>query len=63
MRTNAQMQVCDENDEPIEGLYNIGVMVGDMYASTYSFCICGHNLSSTCTTFPYLLAQDFADMA
>lgn len=63
LRTNAQMQVCDENDEPIEGLYNIGVMVGDMYANTYNFCICGHNLSATCTTFPYLLAQDFADMA
>lgn len=63
LRTNADMQVCDENDEPIEGLYNIGVMVGDMYANTYNFCICGHNLSATCTTFPYLLAQDFADMA
>ena len=62
LRTNEDMQVCDENDEPIEGLYNIGVMVGDMYANTYNFAICGHNLSSTCTTFPYLLAQDFADM-
>jgi hypothetical protein len=63
LRTNEDMQVCDENDEPIEGLYNIGVMVGDMYANTYNFAICGHNLSATCTTFPYLLAQDFADMA
>ncbi len=63
LRTNANMQVCDENDEPIEGLYNIGVMVGDTYANTYNFCICGHNLSMNCTTFPYLLAQDFADMA
>lgn len=63
LRTNANMQVCNEADEPIEGLYNIGVMVGDTYASTYNFCICGHNLSMNCTTFPYLLAQDFADMA
>ena len=63
LRTNDHMQVCDENDQPIEGLYNIGVMVGDMYATTYNFCICGHNLSATCTTFPYLLAQEFADMA
>ncbi len=62
LRTNEHMQVCDADDQPIEGLYNIGVMVGDMYATTYNFCICGHNLSATCTTFPYLLAQEFADM-
>ena len=23
------MQVCDEQNEPIEGLYNLGIMVGD----------------------------------
>ena len=63
LRTNEHMQVCDADDKPIEGLYNIGVMVGDMYATTYNFCICGHNLSACCTTFPYLLAQEFADMA
>ena len=57
LRTNPEMQVCDENDQPIEGLYNIGIMVGDMYANTYNFAICGHNLSSTCNTFPYLLAE------
>lgn len=62
LRTNDDMQVCDENDEPIEGLYNIGVMVGDMFANCYNFAICGHSLSATCTTFPYLLAQDFANM-
>ena len=37
-------------------------MVGDCYANTYNFCICGHNLSMNCTTFPYMLAQDFANM-
>ncbi|WP_277071279.1 FAD-binding protein [Slackia exigua] len=62
LRTNVDMQVCDKDDKPIEGLYNVGVMVGDMYANTYNFCICGHNLSATCTTFPYLLAKDLADM-
>lgn len=61
LRTNADMQVCDENDAPIDGLYNVGVMVGDMYANCYNFAICGHNLSSTCNTFPYMLAKKLTD--
>lgn len=51
LRTNPDMQVCDEKDAPIDGLYNAGVMVGDMYANCYNFAICGHNLSSACNTF------------
>ena len=62
LRTDVNMRVCDAADQPIPGLYNIGVMVGDCYANTYNFCICGHNLSMNCTTFPYMLAQDFANM-
>ena len=27
------MEVCDENDQPIPGLFNVGAMVGDMYAN------------------------------
>ncbi len=61
LRTDEDMRVLDADDKPIEGLYNIGVMVGDMYATTYNFCICGHNLSATCTTFPYLLAKDLSE--
>ncbi|HBT95688.1 MAG TPA: hypothetical protein DEB24_06230 [Coriobacteriia bacterium] len=60
LRTNANMQVCDENDEPIEGLYNVGIMTGDMYGNIYNFSIPGHNLGACCNTFPYLLGKELA---
>ncbi len=42
LRTNVNMQVCDENDEPIPGLYNVGSMAGDLFADHYNFMIEGH---------------------
>jgi hypothetical protein len=60
LRTNADMQVLDENDNPIEGLYNVGIMTGDMYANCYNFSIPGHNLGATCNTFPYMLGKVLA---
>ena len=60
LRTNADMQVCDENDEPIEGLYNVGTMVGDMYSNLYTLLIPGFNLGGTCLTFGYLTGRAIA---
>lgn len=60
LRTSKNMEVCDENDQPIPGLYNVGVMVGDTYANIYNFSICGHNLGMNCITFPYLLGEELA---
>jgi len=60
LRTNVDMQVCEEDDTPIEGLYNIGIMVGDMYANCYNFSICGHNLGACCNTFSYMLGRELA---
>lgn len=60
LRTNRDMQVCQEDDTPIEGLYNIGIMVGDMYANCYNFSICGHNLGACCNTFSYMLGKELA---
>lgn len=60
LRTSVNMEVCDENDTPIEGLYNVGVMTGDMFGSQYSFDIPGHSLGATCITFGYLLGKDLA---
>jgi succinate dehydrogenase/fumarate reductase flavoprotein subunit len=60
LRTNEFMQVCEEDDTPIEGLYNIGVMVGDMYGYDYNFSIPGHGLGALCNTFPYLLGRELA---
>lgn len=61
LRTNENMQVCDAEDNPIEGLYNLGIMVGDSYANCYNFAICGHNLGMNCNTFAYLLGKDLAE--
>jgi succinate dehydrogenase/fumarate reductase flavoprotein subunit len=60
LRTNVDMQVCQEDDTPIEGLYNVGIMTGDMYANCYNFSIPGHNLGACCNTFPYLLGRELA---
>lgn len=60
LRTNANMQVCDENDEPLPGLYNVGTMVGDFYAGIYTFQLCGVNLGATCLTFGYLTGKYIA---
>ncbi len=58
-RTNHNMQICDENDEPIKGLYAAGTLIGDMYANCYNFRIAGHNYGC-CLTFGYLTGKYIA---
>jgi succinate dehydrogenase/fumarate reductase flavoprotein subunit len=60
LRTNARMQVCDGNDNPIPGLYNVGTMVGDFYAGLYTFQMEGLNYGATCVTFGYLTGKYIA---
>lgn len=60
LRTNEDNQVCAEDDSPIDGLYNVGIMTGDFYANSYTFVLFGQNLGSTCLTLPYLLGRDLA---
>ena len=55
-RTNHKMQICDENDEPIPGLWCVGSMVGDMYANCYNFRIPGQNYGAG-LTFGYLTGK------
>ena len=54
LRTNPDFQVCEEDDTPIEGLYNIGTMVGDYYNNTYTFLMEGLNYGSCVTLGQYL---------
>lgn len=61
LRTNINMQVCDENDEPIPGLYNVGTMVGDYYANIYNFLVAGNNLGASCLTFGYMTGKGIAE--
>ena len=60
LRTNSNLQVCDADDQPIEGLYCVGTMVGDFFKNLYTFNVFGQNLGATCCTLPYLLASDLA---
>lgn len=62
LRTNEKMQVCKEDDTPIEGLYNTGIMTGDFYATTYNFVVFGQNLGGVCCTLSYLLGKDLATL-
>lgn len=62
LRTNESMQVCDEDDTPIEGLYNTGIMTGDFYSNTYNFVMPGQNLGAVCGTLSYLLGRDLAEL-
>lgn len=62
LRTNDKMQVCDEDDRPIEGLYNTGIMTGDFYANSYNFVMPGQNLGAVCGTLSYLLGRDLAQL-
>jgi hypothetical protein len=62
LRTNDKMQVCAEDDSPIEGLYNTGIMTGDFYATTYNFVFPGQNLGGVCCTLSYLLGRDLAKL-
>lgn len=61
LRTDIDMKVCDANDEPIPGLYNIGSMAGDCYAGWYSFCVPGHNYGMNCVCYGYLTGKYVAE--
>lgn len=58
-RTNHNMQICNDSDEPIPGLYAVGMMIGDYYANCYNFRIAGHNYGS-CLTFGYMTGKYIA---
>jgi fumarate reductase flavoprotein subunit len=60
LRTNINMQVCDENDQAIEGLFNVGTMVGDYYANCYTFNVMGNNYGGNCLTFGFLTGRAIA---
>lgn len=62
LRTDSHLQVCDEQDQPIEGLYNTGIMVGDFYANSYNFAMPGQNLGAVCCTLSYLLGHELAEL-
>ena len=49
LRTDDNMRVCDEDDNPIQGLYNVGSMAGDMFYAQYTYMIPGLTYGSNLT--------------
>lgn len=49
LRTDDEMRVCDEDDNPIEGLYNVGSMIGDMFYAQYTYMIPGFTYGANLT--------------
>lgn len=62
IRTNSDMQALDADDNPIEGLYTTGIMVGDFYANSYNFVMPGQNLGGICGTLSVLLGRHLAEL-
>ena len=60
LRTSPKCEVCDENNKPIAGLYNVGCMMGDVFGTFYNFRVPGQCLGLTSITFPYLLGKELA---
>ena len=60
LRTDDNMRVCTEDDQPIPGLYNVGTMVGDMFANYYNFRMQGHCYGQ-CLCFGYLTGKFIAE--
>lgn len=63
LNTDASLRVCDKDDQPIPGLFNVGTMVGDMFATNYTFMIEGANYGANCLTFGYLTGKYIAENA
>lgn len=61
LNTDANMRVLDADDEPLPGLYNVGTMVGDMFATNYTFMTEGANYGANCITFGYLTGKYIAE--
>ncbi|MCR5583391.1 MAG: FAD-binding protein [Eggerthellaceae bacterium] len=61
LNTDANLRVLDDDDNVIEGLYNVGTMVGDMFAGNYSFMVEGANYGANCLTFGYLTGKFIAN--
>ncbi len=59
-RCDVNARVLDENDEVIEGLHEVGSMMGDIYQSRYSFLYTGANMGYFCFTYGYLTGKALA---
>ncbi len=60
LNVNSKAQVCDENDQPIEGLYAIGNCQGNFFTDSYPILLPGIS-HGRCVTFGHLLGKALAE--
>jgi fumarate reductase flavoprotein subunit len=60
LNVNAKSQVCDENDNPIDGLYAIGNCQGNFFTDSYPILLPGIS-HGRCVTFGRLVGQALAN--
>ena len=61
LRTDDYLRVCNDADEAIPGLFNVGHMIGDKYANLYNFMIPGHCYGGNCLTLGRWLGKAIAN--
>lgn len=59
-RSDEHLRVLDAEDNPIEGLYHVGCMIGNFYSGTYTYAMEGMNYGACCITLPYCLGKELA---
>jgi succinate dehydrogenase/fumarate reductase flavoprotein subunit len=59
LHVSDDLEVLNEDDEPVPGLYAVGNVMGDIYAIDYPINIQG-NSHGRCLTFGYLLGEHLA---
>ena len=60
LRTNVDFQCLDAEGQPIEGLYALGNVMGDICAVDYPINVAG-NSHGRCITYGYLLGHELAE--
>jgi hypothetical protein len=60
-RCDIDARVLDDNDTPIEGLYEVGSMMGDIYQNYYTFSLTGVNMGFFCLTYGYMTGKALAE--
>lgn len=59
LRTDEYNNALDADDQPIEGLYVVGVMTGGLFSGFYNWAIPGHNMGQS-LTLGYMLGKHLA---
>jgi len=60
-RCDANAHVLDSDNQIIEGLYEIGSMMGDVYSDIYTFLMPGVNMGMFCVTYGYMTGKALAE--